>query len=245
MADLDSWWMIAGFVVPAVLVVLATVAIKYRLDRLDASLSSRILNARPKEKEKEKDKEKDRRNELADLRADLRKELEALRSQIRSVHADTQKLLAQPRPQQQQTQAPREPSPRFAAPHYTSYDEDEPEAPAAPPPVDGVAQLLSVANRIVQQSSMSLDAFRSNTSTLAARISPWPAADDRPVAFLVEYRGSLYAVPNVIKPARLPQEWFNGDEFGVNDEIRSVVALPRLARRGDGFDVQEQGVFSR
>jgi hypothetical protein len=49
----------------------------------------------------------------------------------------------------------------------------------------------------------------------------------------------------VVKPARLPKEWFNRDDFGVNDEIRRVIVLPRLKRRGNEFEVEEAGVFAR
>jgi hypothetical protein len=111
---------------------------------------------------------------------------------------------------------------------------------------DGVAQLLSMANHIVQQTSISLDAFRARAGALASRVSAWPAgSESAPVAFLVEHRGVWYAVPNVVKPGRLPEAWFNRSDFGVNDEIQHVTSLPRLIRRGDRYDVEKTGVFAK
>ena len=87
---------------------------------------------------------------------------------------------------------------------------------------------------------------KASTRDIAIHVSPWPnAADGAPVAFIVEHGGSCYAVPNVIKPARLPQDWFNRSEFGVNDEIQRIVSLPRLRRRGNDYEVAMPGVFAR
>jgi hypothetical protein len=213
--------------IAAVLMLLATLAVVLRLRNLSSSIDSAF-----KRLETERDRAaKSRQEELLQLKKDLRVDIDALRSDLRKVPAETARLIPPP---QTRTSAPPPPG---------TYDEprgsDEPRGAE-----DGIAHLLSIANRLVRQSAATLEEFRSSAGAVAGHVSPWPN-DGTPLAFIVEHRGVHYAVPNTVKPGRLPQEWFNRSDFGFNDEIRGVRSLPRLTRRGDRYEIQEPGVFER
>lgn len=234
------WPVVFGALTASVLLVLAVLAFVLRLRNLEHRLSdvhTRLDSVLRERKERDKGK----RDEAPQWKQELRAELEPLRSAIGKVAADTQRLITHATSQRRFASDPASaarPAPA-AVPHRETHDETRTTE-------DAVGQLLSIANRIVQQSSTTLDAFRASAGSLAAHVSAWPTASDGvPAAFIVEHRGAYYAVPNVVKPARLPQEWFNRSDFGVNDEIQRVDVLPRLRRRGDGYDVQEPGVFGR
>lgn len=227
--------------VGGILIVLAALAFVLRMHAFEKRIVALLaLHHETRQDRDREQKGKGRRDELAQLKSELHNDLESLRSITRSIAADTQRLLAransQP-PSSRETSAP-PPRPSATVQSYDTYEEPRAE--------DGVAQLLAIANRIVQQSSTTLDAFRASTGGLAANVSAWPnATENVPTAFIVEHRGAHYAIPNVVKPARLPKEWFNRSEFGVNDEIQRIASLPRLRPRGNDYDVQEPGVFSR
>jgi hypothetical protein len=232
-----GWWpVVIGALVAGVLFVSAALAFVLRIRSLEALVLSAVRRIGDRH---ERGKDNGTRDEVADLRLACKSGFDRLHSAIGEIPEKTSLRLrgamqASPQPNFGVSPA------RVAAP-VASYEESPRE------PEDPVAQLLGVANRIVQQSSITLEAFRASMGAFSGRVSPWPnAIDGTPAAFIVEHRGSCYAVPNVMKPARLPNEWFNRSEFGVNDEIQRVVALPRLRRRGgDDFEVQEAGVFSR
>ncbi|HWW61821.1 MAG TPA: hypothetical protein VN181_10675, partial [Thermoanaerobaculia bacterium] len=228
----QSWAFLIGSTAAALLIVLAVLGLVWRL----RSLGSKLAGMLSRQDRDAADREKRQREDLALCKTELRNDLEALRAAIAKVPSETGRALGPALLRlREESPAP----PRSAPPVAESY----PEARGAD---DGVAQLLVIANRIVQESSTTLESFRARTASLAARVSPWPrGSEGTPVAFVVEHHGSCYAIPNVVKPARLPQDWFNRAEFGVNDEIHRVVSLPRLKRRGDAYDVQEPGVFER
>lgn len=168
------------------------------------------------------------------MKNDVREQIASLRAAIEAIPAKVQQRV-QNSPQQHK-------APPVSAAPARPYERYETQRPVE----DATAQLLTIANQIVQQTPTTLDAFRASTRQLPVRVSAWPtAADGAPVAFIVEHRGACYAIPNVIKPARLPQEWFNRSEFGVNDEIQRVVTLPLLRRSGNDYEVAVPGVFAR
>ena len=214
--------------VSGVLILLATVAFVMRVRQLEKKLDVALNRLHETSKQKRDDPPPWKK---------LQESIESLQTRMDAFPREMDRVIAvrlSTRPQ------PEAPAPPRSAPPVVY---DEPRATAE----DGVAQLLTIANGIVQDSSTTLETFRTRTDRLGARVTTWPpnAADPFPIAFIVEHRGSCYAVPNVVKPARLPQEWFNRSTFGVNDEIRRVVTLPRLRRSAQGFDVQEPGVFER
>jgi hypothetical protein len=179
-------------------------------------------------------KQKGRNDEQQPSKADLRSDLDSLRSSIGRVPGDTVK---QVKVVLEEWSSQLESDRSWRGPSFNEPRERQ---------EDGLAELLAIANRIVQQSSTTLEAFRQSIGSIASRIVPWTqSADGSPVAFIVEHRGAHYAVPNVVKPARLPKEWFNRSEFGINDEIHRIVSLPRLRPRGNDYEVQEAGVFGR
>ncbi|HYH10560.1 MAG TPA: hypothetical protein VEK11_26180 [Thermoanaerobaculia bacterium] len=235
----EDWWpVITGAVIAAVLMLLTVAGFVLRIREFNGVLAQVITRVEQRGNNDRVPKDRGKRDDGAEVK-ELRREIQALQTSVRNLPADIERrlrpLLAEA-PQQQPQR------PRTAVPPVRDYDE-----PCEEPRVleDTPAQLLSIANQIVRQSS-TLDAFRASTSKLPVRVSPWPEpSDGMPAAFIVEYRGSCYAVPNAVKPARLPQDWFNRSEFGVNDEIHRVESLPRLRRRGDAFDVEERGVFVR
>jgi hypothetical protein len=239
-------FVVVGTLVVAVLLLLTVLGLVYRLSKLE----TKLLHFRPREEDSRGDRERSSREkksqaELAQWKDDLRRDLNALRDAIKNIPVETERRIAQalatqPRPVPTESSAALRsapPAPAYREPRDTYDDPRGGE--------DGVAQLLTLANRIVQ-SSTTLDAFRASAGSVAGQVSVFPSgADGSPTAFIVEHRGAYYAVPNVVKPARLPKEWFNRSDFGVNDEIRRVLSLPRLTRHGDGYEVQEPGEFTR
>jgi hypothetical protein len=216
-------------IIAAVLVLLAALAFAMRMRRFEANVAILIRHVDDvRNEQKARGKEKGSKDELAQLRQEIKDGFESLRSRIGNIPAETSRLIGS-----KPVERPR------AAPAYDAYD---------PPPIepeDGIGRLLTIANRIAQESSMTIESFRASAGSLGSRVSSYTnGTDNFPVAFIVEHRGSHYAVPNVMKPARLPKEWFNRSEFGVNDEIQRVISLPRLRRRGNEYDVQEPGVFA-
>ncbi|MBV8515990.1 MAG: hypothetical protein JO197_01180 [Acidobacteria bacterium] len=228
---------ILALAVLALTIVLTALALTMRLRALEKSVHAAQDRGRAS-----KDKDT-RREELAQLKSELQKSIESLRSTIVNVPVEVVRRL----PRQNFDAAP--PRAMNPPPASRSVFRDERQAEHYAESVsaeDGAAQLLALANRIVQQNSTTLDAVRASTDALAAHVTVWPpSGEGTPIAFIVEHRGTWYAVPNVVKPARLPNDWFNRADFGVNDEIRRVESLPRLTRRGDDFEVQHAGVFSR
>lgn len=244
----QKFWLIAGAVVAAVLMVLAVLAFVLAMrsyeKRVVASMAG-IKESLAGVKEavgRDRAREKETREDLEDLKSQLRSHDESIHAAVRRIFTEMEQAIARAPAQSRRphdTGAPAH-SPS-AAPVLRHNNHDDLQRGE-----DHVAQLLSIANRIVQQSSTTLDAFCASTGSFAAHVSVWPnAREGAPVAFIVEHRGTYYAIPNVVKPARLPQEWFNRSEFGVNDEIQRVISLPRLTRRGDQYDVQVPGVFAR
>jgi hypothetical protein len=225
-AEARDWRLVTTTGVAAVIFLLAVAAFVQQMRRMTAT----ILAALPRGDEGRHDRER-LLKELALVRNDMQEQIASLRVAVEGIPARVQ--------QRVQNAPPPHKTPPPPARPYEPYD--------APRPVeDATAQLLTIANQIVQQTPSTLEAFRASTRQLPVRVSAWPsAADGAPVAFIVEHRDSCYAIPNVIKPARLPQEWFNRSEFGVNDEIQRVVTLPRLRRRGNEYEVTVPGVFAR
>jgi hypothetical protein len=223
----------AGAFVAATPIIAVTLELNRRMSRLERQIARALTRFEQIDEGRDRSTNH-RREDQGQPSKELRRELESLRSMIGRIPGETAR---------QVKAAPPEPGgvpPSIPAPAAHPLFEEPPE------PEDGLARLLAIANRIVQQSSTTLDAFRASAGSLATHVAAWPgSADGPPAAFIVEHRGSHYAVPNVVKPARLPKEWFNRSDFGVNDEIQRVVSLPRLRRRGDGYDVQELGVFGR
>lgn len=225
-------------IVAAVLVLLAVLALVIWMRRLEKKINSSLTRNHDVRQERDRAaREKGKRDELGQLKSELHNDIESLRSILGSIAADTQRLIANS--QSRSLRETNAPPPHSLAVAYDAYEESRGAE-------DGLAQLLSIANRIVQQSSTTLDAFRASTGSFAAHVSAYPSATEgAPTAFVVEHRGAYYGIPNVVKPQRLPQDWFNRSDFGVNDEIRRVVSLPRLRPRGADYDVQEPGVFAR
>lgn len=242
-ATASQWPMVAGALTAAVLLIVAALAITLRMRSLENKLGRPLSKPEDASRERERaQNDKKKNDELVQTLSELRNDLKSLRSVVDRIANDTHTLRSRNSADSQSPSrhAMTAPVPRGNAAVPRDRDYDEPRVTE-----DGVAQLLSIANRIVQESPTTLDAFRASAGSIAGRVVSWPAADGTPVAFIVEHRGSYYAVPNVGKPARLPQEWFNRSDFGVNDEIQRVVSLPRLRRSGDKYDVQEAGVFAR
>ena len=227
--------LLIGEAIIALVLVLVALALTMRMRALEKSVNAAFRRANDALQDRGRTpKEKDKRDDGGQWKHELQRSVETLRSAIGNVAPEVERRIARGRSET--------PSPYPApAPIQRSVVYDEP--PAAE---DGAAQLLALANRIVQQNSTTLDAFRANAGALAARVSAWPGGGEGlPSAFIVEHHGTYYAVPNVVKPARLPNDWFNRADFGVNDEIRRVVSLPRVTPRGGDFDVQVPGVFAR
>lgn len=222
-----------GTLAAAIGIIAAVTGLMHRVRSLESKIAGALL--RLEAHANQKPKVEDPRPSTRDFRA----ELDSLRSTIAKIPAETAQQVTSALQKSRDLGGVAPMRTVQARPPADRYDE-----PAEP--VDALARLLAIANEIVQQSSTTLDAFRANAGALVAHVAAWPSsADGVPLAFIVEYRGSHYAVPNVVKPTRLPKEWFNRSEFGVNDEIQRVVSLPRLRRHGDGYEVQEAGVFGR
>lgn len=234
-----SWPVVLGALTAGVLLLLAALAFTLRMRAFQTKLDRLLARIEERQERERPARDKGKRDEPGPWKNEIRDDIDSVRSIVRSIASDTKRLVAHA-----SSQPPREtstPAPRPTTPlqEYDAYDEPRGSE-------DGLDRLLTIANRIVQQSSTTLEAFRANTGGVAAQVWAWPSgAEGTPAAFIVEHRGGYYAVPNVVKPARLPQEWFNRAEFGVNDEIQRVVSLPRLRRRGDSYDVQQPGVFTR
>jgi len=239
-----EWLVSAGLV--ALLITLGALALVLRLKALEGRIERALHLLNSRHERELGDREKGKREELPQSRKDLHAGIESLKSVIRSLEASTQKLSAAvSRSSSQESSSTRDAVSRDAASWHPStipsYETSDGRSAA-----DVVQELLLIANRIVRLSSTSLDEFRATTDSLAVHVSTWPnGVEGIPAAFVAEHRGRCYAVPNVVKPARLPQDWFNRSDFGVNDEIRDVISLPRLRRSGNGYSVEEPGVFKR
>jgi len=222
---------IACAFIAAILIITVTVALARRIQGLERQIGRAVARF-----DKEEGRERHAKHKPDDQEQwtrELRRDIESLRSMIGTIPGETAR--------QVRAALSKETATRSVPPPAAGEPYDEPAETEDVP-----ARLLEIANRIVQQSSITLDAFRASAGSLATNVAAWPgSADGVPLAFIVEHRGAHYAVPNVVKPARLPKEWFNRSDFGVNDEIQRVLSLPRLRRRGDGYDVQELGVFGR
>lgn len=228
-AEARDWRFLTTILVAAVIFLLAVAAFVLQMKRMAAT----IMAALPRGDEGRHDRER-LVKELAAVKKDVGEQIALLRVAVEGLPAKVQQRVQNATPQYKSPPVPAAPTRP-----YEPYE--------APRPVeDATAQLLTIANQIVQQTPTTLDAFRASTRQLPVRVSAWPgAADGAPVAFIVEHRDACYAIPNVIKPARLPQEWFNRSEFGVNDEIQRVVTLPLLRRSGTDYEVAVPGVFAR
>ncbi|HEX6097380.1 MAG TPA: hypothetical protein VF432_13710 [Thermoanaerobaculia bacterium] len=229
-----------GAVVAAVLLILAVLASVNWARKLNSRVAAVLGQVQDLRRDRVA-RDKVSSAELLQVRNDLGKQFDALRDAMQKVSAATAQLVRQSSNANPGDRVHRPPARSHAPVPAAHAVFDEPHASE-----DAAAQLLTIANRIVQERSTTLDAFRASTSGLDARVSAWPsAAEGAPVAFIVEHRGTHYAVPNVVKPIRLPQDWFNRSDFGVNDEIQRIDFLPRLRPRSGGYDVQEPGVFVR
>lgn len=231
-------FVVIGALSAAILIVSATLAWTFRMRAMERRIARMLARVDELSEERHRQlRQKWKPEETGQSKKDLRGELDSLRSLIGKIPGETARqvnLVLQER----QSEQPRLPGREGAAALAGRDRYEEPE--------DGLAQLLVIANRIVQQSSTTLEAFRTSVGVSATRVVAYPSSGEgTPLAFIVEHRGAHYAVPNVVKPARLPQDWFNRSEFGINDEIQQVFSLPRLLRRGDRYDVQEAGVFGR
>lgn len=212
----------------AVIMLLAVLGFVYRMRKFDETAASLGLKVGELDRVL---RDVAKREDI--LGGDLRRNVESLKTTLQQLSGDINRAFT--RAQQRGVDNP------SAQPPLRPLREEP--MPVAEDPVE---KLLTIANRIVGQSSTTLEGFRESTGSLPLRISVWPDANESsPLAFIVEHRGSCYVVPNVVKPTCLPHEWFNRSEFGVNDQIQHVVSLPRLRRRGNDYDVQEAGVFSR
>jgi len=236
-AGIDATLATFGAAIAALCIVLTALALALRMKALERRVSSLQTQISLKEK--------DTRGDFEQFRKSIRADLDELKTVMRKIPADIERLGS--RLASQAKSAAREvtaaPPRQLATPVHSTHDfRVEPSSTE-----DAVGQLLSIANGVLRQSTAAtLTEFRAATERLSMRASPWPDdSDGKPVAFIVEHRGSHYAVPNVVKPARLPNEWFNRSAFGFNDDIRHVVSLPRLRRRGDDYEVQEAGVFEK
>jgi len=210
-------------IIAAVVFLLGVLAIVQRMRALQSSVTAALR------------KEKEKRDNLAPLT----REIESLRSAIGNIAPDTERRIARLL-QQQRTEE------RNAAGRDVQPLRARTPAPPAEPAEVGVERLVELANGVVQDSPTTIDAVRAKASMIHVRVSAWPDSTSlQPVAFIVEHQGAYYGVPNIAKPKRLPQEWFNSAEFAVNDEIQRVVSLPRLTRRGNDYAVQERGVFTK
>lgn len=227
-ADAQDWRFLTTIIVAALIFLLAVAAHVLQM----ASVTRKILAALPRGDEGRHDRDRVLK-ELAVVKNDTREQIATLRVAVEGipdkVQQRVQKLLAKGNSSGSTSSS-------------QQYETSERQRSFE----DATPQLLTIANQVIQQTPTTLDAFRASTRQISVRVSAWPnAADGAPVAFIVEHRDSYYAIPNVVKPARLPPEWFNRAEFGVNDEIQRVVELPRLRRRGNEYDVAVPGVFGR
>lgn len=234
-----DWKPMAIAIVTAVIVLLAVTAAALQMQKM----TKKILAALPRNDDGRHDRDRVMK-ELAVVKNDIRTQIGALKATADEIPTQVerriQKMLERRALEQRAPEPVRAPANPTA--HTRSFETPEPSRTF----IDAAAQLLGIANRIVQQTPATLDAFRTSTREFVKQVIPWPnAVDGTPSAFIVDDGESYYAIPNVIKPARLPQEWFNRSEFGVNDEIQRIVSLPRLRRRGNDYEVSVPGVFSR
>jgi hypothetical protein len=220
------------------MLVLAMLALAFKMRALEKKLSQLKPAALTKQERPQTAAEKVTREDLALFRNDLNKAFESLRVQIERVPTATVRLLPSttPEPPPPRNFPGQRPPSSAASTVYEERGRDE----------DLMPQLLNAANRIVQHGSTTLDAFSASGVAAGTPVSAWPGpGGGDAVAFIVKHRGSFYAIPNVVKPTRLPPEWFNRGEFGVNDEIHRVLSLPRLRQRGGKYEVEEPGVFAQ
>jgi hypothetical protein len=206
-------------IIAAVLFLFGAMAIGLRMRALQSAVTAALR------------KEKEKRDNLAPLT----REIESLRSAVGDIARLLQQMRAEWSAAVAAMAAGRDIQPLRA------------RTPALPEPAEvGVERLVELANGVVQDSPTTIDAVRAKASVIRVKVSAWPnASSSQPVAFIIEHQGAYYGVPNIAKPKRLPQEWFNSAEFAVNDEIQRIVSLPRLMRRGNDYDVQERGVFAK
>jgi hypothetical protein len=221
---------VIGEIVTAVLFVLTVLALVLRVRELEKSINQlpKRLSGGHREQRDTSPKETVRREDLEQWKTELHRHFDRVQGIVGSIGPRLDRIEAEM--ERHGASSSQEPA-RYGTPSHNVSE-------------DGAAQLLLLANRIVQQGSTTLDAMRANTNSMSNSVSAL-RNENPPSAFIVEHRGTCYAVPNVVKPARLPKEWFNRDDFGVNDEIRRVIVLPRLKRRGNEFEVEEAGVFAR
>jgi hypothetical protein len=231
-------FVVIGALGAAILIISATLAWTFRMRAMERRIARMLARVEELSEERHRQpRQKWKPDETGQSKKDLRGELDSLRSLIGKIPGETVRQVRLVLPERQPEQ-PRLPA-REGAGALAGRDRYE-------EPADGLAKLLVIANRIVQQSSTTLEEFRTSAGVSATRVAAYPSSGEgMPLAFIVEHRGAHYAVPNVVKPARLPQDWFNRSEFGINDEIQQIFSLPRLLRRGDRYDVQEAGVFGR
>lgn len=224
-------WLPTAIGVAALVFLLTVVGFLQQMRRM----IDKVLAALPRANEGRLDRDRFL-NELAVLKKDTRDQIDSLRDVVEALPGKVQQRVQNAMQQSKPTPAAPTPPPRT----YETYEERRPVE-------DTGAQLLTLANQVVQQTPTTLEAIRASTRQLQVQVSPWPnGGEATPAAFIVEHRTVCYAIPNVVKPARLPQEWFNRSDFGVNDEIQRVVSLPRLQRRGgNDYDVMAPGVFTR
>ena len=228
MTELASAVASLGPLLAGVMILLATLGLVLRMRILEKNVTASIARHDDAHHKIER-----ALKELAQGKNASHPDIATLHAAVRQIAADIQRLISVA----SQSRALRETS----EPPRPSSAYREPSAAE-----DGLPQLLAMANRLVQQGSTTVEAFRASAGALSARVVAWPSMGEAtPAAFIVDYHGSCYAIPNVVKPARLPDEWFNRADFGVNDEIERVLSLPRLRRRGNDYDVQDAGVFAR
>lgn len=225
--------------IAGVLAVCAALAIVLRMRKLEAAVDKMLRRAEPPKHDRERDRgDHAKRDDVVQLRQEVRSGFDSLRSAIDELPAKVARSVsANANAARAQAAAP---ASSYVASSSSSSSPQQREAE------DPVTHLLGVANRVMQNCPATIDEVRASIRIAPVNIAPWRnPGESTPVAFVVEHRGSCYAIPNVIKSARFPQAWFNGGDFGMNDEIQRVVALPRLRRSGDQYEVQEPGVFSK
>jgi hypothetical protein len=237
---MSASWSTLITLVPAVLAILAVAAFAFQIRGFERKAAATLLRLDGLRQDLERGKDKGKREDLQQLKNELRGDITALKSLIGNIPRNTAQLIADTSSRSYERTATPPPSRApIAVRAYQSYEETQ-------EPEDGVSVLLQLANRIARNGSISLETARESANALGASVSPWSVpGDGGTTAFIVDYRGSSYVVPNVVKPARLRKEWFNRSDFGVNDEIQAIRSLPRLRRRGDDFDVLDAGEFTR
>lgn len=171
------------------------------------------------------------RNDLDSVRAALAQNIVDAESRLTGI---VQKSQSRERSNQPPAYVPSKP------PTVDRYEE-EPQSVQ-----DVVGRLTEIANQILQQSPAPIDVIRSKTNHLPIQIHPPSSSGGDQQGYVVaQHAGNYYALPNAVKPTRVPDAWFNRSDFGFNDEIQRVMSLPRLTRRGNDYVVDEPGVFAK